>query len=117
MGINRISNCIFCKIAAKEIKSDIIKETKNFIVIKDVNPVSPIHLLIISKKHYRSIMEIDDEFNGNEVFQIIKELAKDFKVDAGGFRTVMNTNNDGGQTVMHLHIHFMAERGFGWPPG
>lgn len=117
MPVEILENCIFCKIASKEIKSRIVKETENFIVIKDANPVAPIHFLIISKRHYASVNDIDEGFNGGEVFKIINELAKEHKVDEKGFRVVINTNNNGGQTVMHLHIHFMAERTFGWPPG
>ena len=139
-------DCIFCKIVNKKIPVDIIKETDNFIVIKDINPVAPVHLLIISKRHYDSVLDIkvenenrllrcarndeDDIRNdvngndrnecrdgGNEIFGLLGALADDFKVADKGFRTVINTKEDGGQTVNHLHIHFMAGRGFGWPPG
>ena len=139
-------DCIFCKIVNKKIPVDIVKETDNFIVIKDINPVAPIHLLIISKRHYDSVLDIKvenenrllrcarndedavrNEVNGNdvnecrdggnEIFGLLGALADDFKVADKGFRTVINTKEDGGQTVNHLHIHFMAGRGFGWPPG
>ncbi len=139
-------DCIFCKIVNKKIPVDIVKETDNFIVIKDINPVAPVHLLIISKRHYDSVLDIkvenenrllrcarndeDDIRNdvngndrnecrdgGNEIFGLLGALADDFKVADKGFRTVINTKEDGGQTVNHLHIHFMAGRGFGWPPG
>ena len=139
-------DCIFCKIVNKEIPVDIVRETDNFIVIKDINPVAPIHLLIISKRHYDSVLDIKVENEnrllrcarndedairndvngndvnecrdgGNEIFGLLGALADDFKVADKGFRTVINTKEDGGQTVNHLHIHFMAGRGFGWPPG
>ena len=139
-------DCIFCKIVNKKIPVDIVKETDNFIVIKDINPVAPIHLLIISKRHYDSVLDIKVENEnkllrcarndedavrndvngndvnecrdgGNEIFGLLGALADDFKVADKGFRTVINTKEDGGQTVNHLHIHFMAGRGFGWPPG
>ncbi len=139
-------DCIFCKIVNKKIPVDIVRETDNFIVIKDINPVAPIHLLIISKRHYDSVLDIKvenenrllrcarndedavrNEVNGNdvnecrdggnEIFGLLGALADDFKVADKGFRTVINTKEDGGQTVNHLHIHFMAGRGFGWPPG
>ena len=139
-------DCIFCKIVNKKIPVDIVRETDNFIVIKDINPVAPIHLLIISKRHYDSVLDIkvenenrllrcarndedairndvnDNDWNecrdgGNEIFGLLGALAEEFKVADKGFRTVINTKEDGGQTVNHLHIHFMAGRGFGWPPG
>ena len=114
-------DCIFCKIVNKKIPVDIVKETDNFIVIKDINPVAPVHLLIISKRHYDSVLDADGEGGGwdggNEIFGLLGALADDFKVADKGFRTVINTKADGGQTVNHLHIHFMAGRGFGWPPG
>lgn len=112
-----MEDCIFCKIINKEIKADIVRETDNFIVISDINPVSPVHLLIIPKKHYESVLDINNEFNGNEVFLLINDLAREFHVEDNGFRIVMNTKDDGGQTVNHMHIHFMAGRSFVWPPG
>lgn len=112
-----MEDCIFCKIVNKKINAGVVKETDNFIVIKDINPVSPVHLLLISKEHYDSILDINNKFNGNEVFALINDLANDFKVEDRGFRIVINTKEGGGQTVNHMHIHFMAGRGFGWPPG
>jgi|GEM_PF-42098 len=125
-------DCIFCQIVSGKIPADRIKESDNFIVIRDINPVAPVHLLIISKRHYDSVMEAgSDAVNvsegglsgrggwggGNEIFWLLGSLAKEFKADGKGFRTVINTGEDGGQTVQHLHIHFLAGRGFGWPPG
>ncbi len=113
-------DCIFCKIVNKGIPADIVKETDNFIVIKDINPVAPVHLLIISKRHYDSVLDAGGE-NGLDgksgIFRLLGELAEDFKVADNGFRAVINTKEDGGQTVSHLHIHFIAGRRFGWPPG
>lgn len=105
--------------AKGEIKTNFIKETANFFVIKDIEPVSPVHLLIISKKHFRSIMEASPEkgLDGSEVFGIIASIARENGADKDGFRIVVNTGNDGGQTVDHFHMHFIAGRPFGWPPG
>ncbi len=112
-----MEDCIFCKIVNKKINAGVVKETGNFIIIKDINPVSPVHLLLISKKHYDSLLNIDSRVDGNEIFGVIKDLANDYNVKDSGFRIVINTGEDGGQTVSHMHIHFMAGRGFGWPPG
>jgi histidine triad (HIT) family protein len=128
--------CIFCNIVNGNVPVDLVKETDNFIVIKDINPVAPVHLLIISKNHYDSVLDIDGgggrgegkkpllrqgsndgNQGGNELFGLLGALASEFNVKDKGFRTVINTKDDGGQTVSHLHIHFMAGRRFGWPPG
>lgn len=103
----------------KEIPVNVVKETDNFIVIKDINPVSPIHLLIISKRHYNSLLDVKGEgaIYGNEIFGLCGELASEFNAADRGFRIVINTKEDGGQTVNHMHIHFMAGRRFTWPPG
>ncbi|MHB1679068.1 MAG: HIT domain-containing protein [bacterium] len=111
------NNCVFCKIISGTIKSDIIKETNGFIVIKDINAVAPLHFLIISKTHYDSIVNTDALFNGNEFMQLVKEISKEYNLDSKGFRIVINTGFDGGQTVMHFHAHLMAGRNFTWPPG
>ena len=127
-------NCIFCKIANKQIPAEIIEETEDFVVIKDINPIAPIHLLIISKSHYDSVLDVECKDGadksgitadngdmegrfGRELFGILTSLAKKFNVEDKGFRTAINTKEDGGQTVNHLHVHFLAGRGFGWPPG
>ncbi len=114
---SKAHDCVFCKIVSGIIKSDIIKETNGFIAIKDINAVSPLHLLIISKIHYDSIINTDELFDGNELLQLIKEVSKEYSLDSDGFRLVVNTGIDGGQTVMHFHVHLMAGRSFSWPPG
>jgi histidine triad (HIT) family protein len=114
---SKAHDCVFCKIVSGIIKSDVIKETDGFIVIKDINAVSPLHLLIISKTHYDSIINTDEVFNGNELLQLIKVISQEFGIDSEGFRIVINTGPDGGQTVMHFHAHLMAGRSFSWPPG
>ncbi len=114
---NKANNCVFCKIISGTIKSDIIKETNCFIVIKDINAVAPLHFLIISKTHYDSIVKTDALFNGNEFMQLVKEISQEYNLDFKGFRIVINTGFDGGQTVLHFHAHFMAGRNFTWPPG
>ncbi len=114
-----MENCVFCGIASGKIKADIVRETGNFIVIRDINPVSPVHLLIISRKHFKNILDArkDKDFDPCDFFDLVGSLARDYSLEDKGFRTVINTGYDGGQTVGHFHVHFMAGRGFGWPPG
>lgn len=114
-----LENCLFCKIIKKEIPSSIILETKDYFVFKDINPIAPIHCLIVPKKHVENVndaQEDDKELLG-EIFFVAKELAKKLDVLESSFRLVFNTNELAGQTVFHLHCHFLANREFHWPPG
>ena len=110
---------IFQKIIDREIKADIIFENGNIIAFNDVNPVAPIHILIVPKKLIESINSIKKEDSKliGEMFLVAKELAKKLKIDESGYRTVFNTNDDGGQTVYHIHLHLIGGRKLDWPPG
>lgn len=103
-------SCVFCKIASKEMKSTVVHETDNLVVIKDINPQSPTHLLILPRKHYSTILECDDRDLLADMLIAAKEAAKKAGVDEKGFRLVINTNEEGGQTVFHLHMHLLAGR-------
>lgn len=98
---------------------DSVYEDEDIIVFKDINPVAPIHLLAIPRKHISSIMEID-KFEDRiiaGIFKIISKLAKEMKIDEDGFRVVTNTGDGAGQSVKHLHFHILGGRKFTWPPG
>lgn len=112
-------DCIFCKIINKEIPSSIVYEDEKVIAFKDINPQAPIHLLIVPKKHIPSLLEIEekDSYLLTEIIKIIKELAKANNIDDKGFRVVVNTGDEGGQTVHHLHFHLLGGRFMTWPPG
>ena len=114
-----MEGCLFCKIANKEIDSDIFFEDEELIVIKDISPVAPVHLLVIPKKHIASIMDINDLDDSMiaEIMTTIKKIAAELGLDKKGFRVVTNMGPDGGQTVDHLHFHLMGQRKFTWPPG
>ena len=110
---------IFKKIIDREIKSEIVYEDQNVICINDINPQAPIHLLIIPKKIIETINDIDIE-NKHLIADMVfaaKKIAKNLKIDKNGYRLVFNCNDDGGQTVYHIHMHFLAGRKFTWPPG
>lgn len=112
-------DCIFCKIAQHEIPSNTVYEDDDVIAFKDINPQAPIHLLIVPKKHLASIMEINDQ-NGeilNKIIRTAQNLARQNNIDNKGFRLVVNTGDDGGQTVGHLHFHLLGGRFMTWPPG
>jgi len=111
--------CIFCKIATHEIPTEAVFEDDDVIAFKDINPQAPIHLLIVPKKHIESIMEITEEDNPvvSKIIKVAQKLAKENNIDKKGFRIVVNTGDDGGQTVKHLHFHLLGGRFMTWPPG
>lgn len=111
-------NCLFCKIANKEIKSNIIFEDKENIAFYDANPQAPVHFLVIPKKHIKSAQEINksNSFIIGHIFEIIAELSKELKLEEG-FRIVTNIGKLGGQTIEHLHFHVLGKRQLNWPPG
>lgn len=103
-----MNECIFCKIANKEINSNIVYENENVIAFKDLNPKAKIHILIIPKKHCETILDIDDEKIQKDLFLAIKEIAKKYNIDEKGFRIINNCKEDGGQEVMHMHFHLLG---------
>ena len=104
-------DCIFCKIASKEIEAELVEETGDLVVIKDASPQAPVHLLVIPKKHYASILDCsaDTRLLG-EMSAAAVRAAKKAGVEASGFRIAINTNDEGGQTVSHLHMHVLGGR-------
>lgn len=110
--------CIFCKIAARQTKADIIYEDEQTLAFSDLNPQSPTHILVIPKKHIDSLSactEEDIELLGKIQLVIVKIAEKLNISDA--FRVVTNNGAKAGQSVKHLHYHLLAGRRFMWPPG
>ena len=103
-----MDDCIFCKIANKEINTEIIYENESVIAFKDLNPKAKLHFLIIPKKHYETILDIEDDETKIGLFKAIKEIASKFGIDEKGFRIISNCKEDGGQEVMHMHIHLLG---------
>lgn len=112
----RDSNCIFCKVVDKQIPAKLVLEDKDYVAIRDINPQAPTHILIIPSEHVRNINEFEDATALGKLFHVVKEIAKQENL-ADGFRVVVNTGENGGQTVDHLHIHVIGGRPLGWPPG
>jgi histidine triad (HIT) family protein len=112
-------DCIFCKIARGDIPVPFTVETEHAVVFPDINPVTPVHHLVIPKKHIESVNGVtaeDREIIGDCIFAA-GEAARKLGVDERGYRLVANTNRDAGQEVFHIHFHLLAGRGFRWPPG
>jgi len=114
-----MDNCLFCKIINGDIAAKKVYENEHIIAFNDINPKAPVHILVIPKKHIRSINELNSsDINlAGEIILAAKKIAKDQGVDSKGFRVVFNTNDDGGQTVYHIHMHIMGGRQMQWPPG
>jgi len=110
---------IFEKIIDNEIKANVIYEDELVIAIEDINPVAPIHILVIPKKKIATINDIDNEDEAliGHIIVTAKNIAKDLGINQNGYRLVFNTNDDGGQTVYHIHLHLLGGRKMTWPPG
>lgn len=112
-----MSDCLFCKIVNKEIKSDIVYEDNDIIAFNDVNPQAPVHILIIPKQHIPTFNDINDYTILGKIANTIQKIAKDKKIDQAGYRIVINCNKMSGQAVFHLHYHLLGGRELSWPPG
>jgi histidine triad (HIT) family protein len=107
-----MSDCLFCKIAAHEVPAEIVYENDAIIAFKDINPKAPVHLLIVPKRHYATLNDIPDEEMEiiAEIHRVVKRLAREFGVADSGYRTLVNTNADGGQVIYHVHYHLIGGR-------
>ena len=114
-----MTDCIFCKIAAKKIPAKVIYEDDRAVAFEDIDPQAPVHTLIIPKKHIPTALEITKEDYGliGHLFQTAAKIAGDKGIDKKGFRLVMNTHADAGQAVFHIHLHLLGGRAMHWPPG
>ncbi len=103
-------NCIFCKIAAKEIPSQLIYESETISAFNDINPAAPEHILVIPKKHIASIEDISqaDKDIISEMFEAVKEIAKIRNLTENGYRLIINNGRAAGQEVFHLHLHILG---------
>ena len=115
-----MADCIFCRIAAKEIPAAAVYEDDAVIAFKDLEPQAPVHVLIIPKKHIGSLLGLTEEDNAliaHILVDVVPRLAKELGLAENGFRVVVNTGAEGGQTVGHLHFHLLGGRAMQWPPG
>jgi histidine triad (HIT) family protein len=112
-----MSECIFCKIARGEIPAEFVYKDEKVFVIRDVNPQAPTHLLVIPTQHVTSAADVGDPEIWTSIMGRAVQIARDLGLDKEGFRMVVNTGEQSGQTVPHLHLHLLSGRNFGWPPG
>ncbi len=112
-----MSDCLFCKMVAGDIKPDIVYENEAILAFRDINPQAPVHILIIPKGHIKTLNDLNDVQLGGQILQVAVELAEQEGLTEDGYRTVFNCNRNGGQAVYHLHLHLLGGRQMGWPPG
>ena len=110
-----MEDCIFCKIIKREIPSDIVYEDDEVIAFKDIRPVTPVHILVIPKKHISSLVELteEDEAVIGKIYTVINKVAKDAGILENGFRVIVNCGDDGGQEVKHIHFHVLGGKKLG----
>ncbi len=114
-----MADCLFCKIVGGQIPAKLVHEDEHCMGFHDINPQAPTHVLFVPRRHIATANDLtveDRELVGHLMFTAAK-VAREKGVADAGYRLVMNCNKDGGQTVFHLHLHLLAGRALGWPPG
>jgi histidine triad (HIT) family protein len=112
-------DCIFCKIIAGEIPSNLLYQDQDVIAFNDINPAAPQHKLIVPRRHIATINDLtlaDAPLIGHMVL-VAKKIAAENEMAESGYRLVLNCNSDGGQAVYHIHLHLLGGRAMHWPPG
>ncbi|PIU51130.1 histidine triad nucleotide-binding protein [Candidatus Desantisbacteria bacterium CG07_land_8_20_14_0_80_39_15] len=113
-----MGDCLFCKIANKEVESSIVYEDETLLAFNDINPQAPVHILIVPKKHIPTLLGVKDEDKDLifSIHRVITNLAQEKNL-VDGFRVVINCGPNAGQAVYHLHFHLLGGRKMEWPPG
>jgi histidine triad (HIT) family protein len=111
--------CLFCQIVNRDLPASIVYEDEHVLAFNDINPQAATHVLLVPKRHIPTLNDLqpgDDAIVG-ELVRRAAAIARERGIEAGGYRTVFNTNRDAGQTVFHIHLHLIGGRALGWPPG
>lgn len=109
--------CLFCRIARREIPATLVAETEDCVAFRDINPQAPVHVLVVPRTHVASLNEATDARLVGRLALVAAEIARKEGIADSGYRTVINTNADAGQTVFHIHLHLLGGRHLRWPPG
>ena len=112
-----MSDCLFCKIAAGDIPATVIAADDRFVAFRDIDPQAPTHVLVIPRSHLASLNEASDADLLGSLLLFAKGIAADEGLTERGYRVVLNTNSEAGQTVFHIHAHVLGGRVMRWPPG
>jgi histidine triad (HIT) family protein len=110
-------SCLFCRIVHKEIPATIIHEDESTLAFRDIDPKAPTHVLVIPRAHVPSLNEATDAVVLGRLLLAARQIAANEGIAESGYRTVLNTGADSGQTVHHLHLHLLGGRHMKWPPG
>ena len=112
-------SCLFCRIIAGEMPPAIVYEDADLLAFKDINPQAPLHVLIVPKEHIATLNDliVDHDRLVGSMVRRAATIAEEHGFGATGYRTVFNTNADGGQSVFHMHLHVLGGRALSWPPG
>jgi histidine triad (HIT) family protein len=110
-----METCVFCKIIKKEIPGDIVYEDDEILAFKDINPVAPVHILVIPKKHIDKLTDLSkvDEAVIGRIYGVINKIAKEQEIDEKGYRVIIKSGEDGGQVVRHVHFHLLGGKKLG----
>jgi len=114
-----MTDCLFCRMVAGEIKPSVVYEDAALLAIEDINPQAPLHVLILPKRHIATINDLtpDDDLLVGSMIRVAAALAREHGYGERGYRTVFNCHREAGQSVFHIHLHLLAGRGMAWPPG
>jgi len=114
-----LEECLFCRIAKMEVVTDMVEERAEIIAFRDINPQAPVHVLIVPKEHIPSIKDLDNDRCGllADIFSLINDIAVSEGISQTGYRVVVNTGEEAGQDIGHLHFHMLGGRFMKWPPG
>jgi len=114
-----MADCLFCKVARKEIPAAILYEDRLVLAFRDVNPQAPVHALIIPKTHYATLSDVSAEEQSllGHLLLVVTKIAGENGLKENGYRVVINCLASAGQSVFHLHLHLLGGRLFTWPPG
>lgn len=112
-------DCLFCRIAAGELDAEIVHRDDDVVAFEDVNPQAPTHVLVIPRRHIATLndLEAGDRELVGKLVTVARDIAADRGHDESGYRVLLNCNAAAGQSVFHIHLHLLAGRNLGWPPG
>jgi histidine triad (HIT) family protein len=111
------NQCLFCRIVQREVPATLIAETEDCVAFRDVNPQAPVHVLVIPREHVASLNDATDPCLVGRLATLAAEIARKEGIADSGYRAVINTHADAGQTVFHMHLHLLGGRRMSWPPG
>lgn len=118
-GTSMVSDCLFCKMIAGNIKPDVVYQDSDVLAFRDINPQAPLHVLVVPKRHIATLNDLNESDSAliGRLYLAAQKIARDAGYAESGYRTVINCNPDAGQSVFHVHLHILAGRTMSWPPG